>query len=142
MGESAVSFYRGLEEFKKTLGVTKKYTVYKDLKKRVLDPAIQELQNVADIILEIHPSRMGGRKYKRLDFNVQVQNKEKTGLWLQLRSFGLNDEKISELIMQHGKSKVEAVLKKWGNQIAKGTFQNGTKIQSKAGFFLAKLAKE
>ena len=140
MGESAVSFSRDLEEFKRTLGVVGKYERYLNLKKRVLEPAIKELKEIAEIELAIHPSRMGGRKYKSLDFNVQVKNEVKTDLWLQLRSFGLSDEKISEVIMQYGASKVKLILQKWGNQLADGKFTNGTKIQSISGFFLSRFA--
>ena len=139
MQNSEVLFHRDLEEFKATLGIPGKYKKYPDFKLRILDPVIEELRNIADMELEVIASKMGGKKFVSLQFEVKMIDPRRSGYWLQMRSFGLADKKISELLTTYGREIIDETLRKCGSQLTAKQFKNGTAIDNPAGVFLTKL---
>jgi len=134
-------FERSIEEIKLMLGISGKYKKFKDFKKKVLNLAIEELKKAA-LDVTIIPSRFNSREYKILCFNVKMIVPEHSGVYLQLRSFGLKKEKILKILEDYLGEIIKTTLKKWGSQIGEGKFNNGVLIKNKAGVFLDKLKLE
>ena len=139
MQSSETLFWRGLDKFKDMLGIPGKYKKYKDFEKYILTPTIEELKNIADIELEITPDKAGTKKFQMLQFDVKMIDPKKSGYWLQMRSFGLGDEKISAIMKDFGKEIVNETLLKYGKQISAGEYNNGEKMRNPAGVFLIKI---
>jgi hypothetical protein len=56
-----------LDKFKERLGIQGKYSAYKDLKKRVIEPAVSELNNKSHLTITFKSIREG-RAIKKLQF--------------------------------------------------------------------------
>jgi len=139
MGMNEAYFERDMSEFKDFLGLKDNYKKYKDLKKWVFAPSIKELKEIAGLKVTITPSRYHSREYKKLFFDVEVLDLKKSGVWFQLSSFGLTEEQIHDIFKKYSNNEIRVALKKYGAQIGSGHFDNGTKINSKAAVFRAKL---
>lgn len=140
-GNVDANFTRDIDDFKLSLGISNKYKLFTDLKRYVLNPVIKELKNTADLDVKITGHRNHSKSFNMLAFDVKMVKPEKSGYWRQMKSFGIADENISEILSKYGRDIVEACLKKYGSQIGKGCFDNGTLIQSKSGMFISKLAE-
>ncbi|MEY8213670.1 MAG: replication initiation protein [Colwellia sp.] len=57
-----------LEDFRFIMGVSDKYKDFKDLRKRVIDPAIAEVNDKTNLELTVAKLKKGGRSYTHLHF--------------------------------------------------------------------------
>ena len=141
MQYSEVIFEKDLNELKKLLGIPGKYKKYKDFRRWIIDPVIKELRDIANMELEIIPSRLMSRDYRVLQFSVKMLNPNKSGQWMQMKSIGLTDKKISELLDEYGNEVIKETLEKHGSQLIAKKFENGTEIKNPGGMFISKIKK-
>jgi plasmid replication initiation protein len=157
-----------IDQFRKIMGVSnEKYLIFRDFKKRVIDKAIEEINNLSDISVEANFVR-AGQKITGLYFLIaekkgrnnlisscndigrdiknNSESKEKGTLQLQKNSlteklkktFYLSEQKIDELVQKYGVDKIEDKIK----QIESAqSFINGT-ISNMAGFLIDALKKD
>ena len=145
------SFTRTIEELKEKLGISDKYKRYTDFEKFVLKPSQKDLKEVGLTMtwdpdkyhvtekIKGYPVTTKKRSYQRLHFNVRVKDPRRTGAWMQISSFGIKYDQIKGIFNTYDKDVIISVLKRWGSKINSGTLDDGSKIHSKAAFFIAKL---
>ena len=78
-----------IEELKRML-IADNYIQYNDFKKRVLDPAAEEINSLSDILVTYEPIKQG-RKYKEIKFAIE----EKTDFDERLKTWKRIDEAIN-----------------------------------------------
>jgi plasmid replication initiation protein len=64
----------GIEEIKQYLGVDGKYTEYKGFRRRIIEPAINEINEYTDINVEWQPIKQG-RAYTAIEFTITTKEK-------------------------------------------------------------------
>ena len=122
--------YRGLKYtkeflyplFRKLMGVEEgKYEQFRDFNRRVLTPAITEINTRSDIFIVSDITRRG-RKIHSIKFSIEErpikkrlgkkidrrENEEEKGIMSLLQAFGLKNTRIKSLIAKFGKERVIA----------------------------------
>jgi plasmid replication initiation protein len=105
----------GLELFRELLGVGHNtYKKFSELRKRVLLPAVKEINAKADISIEPQVVR-SGRRVVAIKFSIadsaSTSRVGKTGGQGQLASvLGISDEEISKVIKRHGQARVSSAI--------------------------------
>ena len=77
-----------ISDFKSVLGIENKYSDYRDLKKFVLMPAVNEINDKTDLGVKVTPIKIG-RKIEKLSFNIN----DKQGTQLMLEQFIKDSER-------------------------------------------------
>ncbi|WP_052010111.1 MULTISPECIES: replication initiation protein [unclassified Alteromonas] len=68
-----------LQEFKELLGIPEKYPAFKDLKRYVVEPAIEQLNTKSNFLVEFS-TKNKGRKVTHLVFKFKLENQRKLNL--------------------------------------------------------------
>lgn len=61
-----------IEDLKQYFGITEKYKEYKSFRRKVIEPAIEEINNFTDLDVQWNPIR-AGRFYKSIEFKIEVK---------------------------------------------------------------------
>lgn len=77
-----------IKEIKSILGIENKYSDYRDLKKFVILPAVNEINDKTDLGVQVSPIKIG-RKIERLSFKIN----DKQGTQLMLEQFIKDSER-------------------------------------------------
>lgn len=143
-GKYAKRFYMLLNQFKSTgvrfatMGELRtmfktgdKYPDYKEFKRRVIDPAMDEISSKTDLIVKVEAERLAGRKVD--SFNILVKLKKEAAAVSNLdkqqeymKRCGLSDWQIDNVLMTLDRQTIYSVL------YALQT--NANKIQNKGGY--------
>ncbi len=95
-----------ISEFKNIMGVEeKKYKLFKDLKKRVLDSAVNEINKKTDIICTYALIKTKGNKYSHIKFKVE-ENKD-----FKLSKFDLITKETETFLLGNKKAIPSEILK-------------------------------
>lgn len=132
--------FGGLEELKHALGLyteKKKLKVYKypkinDFKKRVLDPAIEEINSVTDIVISYDEKK---RSRKTVNIILYAKKKKtkliKTGISEEEKTFTRLNKKLEKASLK-AKKRFEEILKDFENQ--PNMFIKDPEIKAKSDF--------
>ncbi|MDQ5921627.1 MAG: hypothetical protein QG673_1686 [Pseudomonadota bacterium] len=61
-------------ELKEQFGISNKYPQYKDFRKRVIDPSVDQINKVTDLTVSYNEKKLG-RSVDKLEFNFELKNK-------------------------------------------------------------------
>ncbi len=133
------------EEWRKLLGATvKSYDVYKDFKKHVLTPAINEINKLTNIFITLK-TRRTGRKITHIGFDVEENKQEllpiSDGLldiknsaeYKKLKSYKIADVQAITLIQGHGYKYISEKI---------GILLEQKNIKNPSGFLIEAIEKD
>lgn len=125
-----------IEDFKRLMGIRQgQYSNFTMLKKRVLDVAMQEINNKTDIQASYELERLW-RQATAILFKMQPKNKVtgdvKDSVRKKLKFYGVSPQRIEELLQRHDLQYLQANITIAEEQIEKGDVQNPTAYLLKA----------
>lgn len=144
-----------INEFRKLMGVKDdEYAVFRDLNKRVIDKAVEEVNTHSDIIVEPQFRRVG-RKVESIQFKIQLRNKklrlgqieengekdvQKMGeidnlIYRLNKEFGITHMVAKDIVSRY---EAEYIDKKIVETMTSDYFNNG-KIDNVAAYFISAL---
>lgn len=121
-----------IEEFRKLMGIKPdQYSIFTMLKQRVLDVAVNEINEKTDIRVEYSLENLG-RKVNALLLKVSPKDEKMEehnagqSIKEKLHAFGLNDKKIEGLLKKHDEQYLWANIGIVEEQLKKGKITNTT----------------
>ena len=125
-----------LESLREILGVEKGlYPKISNFKIKVLEPAIEEINNVTDLEVDYDLERVDSRSFTHINFDIRDKNAEldpvETSAYMLLRSKGLPDSNAKKFAKQLSKKNVLDAVESLEKAIKRGSVKNITAYLTK-----------
>lgn len=133
-----------VDELRERLGLQNKYNVYADFKKRVIAPAVEQINNYSELQIDIAEVEYNLRKVDRITFSVKNKNDfeavaddNKQIAWMI--SCGLSNWQIDNCYICKTPNELRPILYR---AYLRFKDRNKPHIENKAAYLVALLAKE
>ena len=128
----------GIKEFRKLMGIKpKQYTVFTMLKTRVLDKAVNEINEKTDVTLS-YKLTTKGRKVNAIHLHIQTRNKnllmhnKPDAIEQKLKAFWIREKRVKAILKEHDEQYLRANIAIVEEQVKKGKVRNPTAYLLKA----------
>lgn len=125
-----------VEDLKKILGIENKYKQYTHLKKRVLEPSRNNINETTDINLEFEEIKEG-RRVAKICFTISKKKEEETPNIVNAANHGVPEEVMAAWRRQYSETHITARIEYTNEQIAKGV-----EIKNRVGYLTSIIDKE
>ena len=118
------------------------YSAFADLKRRVIDPALKEINELSDLSVSYSLDKQNSRKVKEIEFIFHkkhmdlsegrlTEKDEDNDLFQELKKFGLSEKQASQILKEYANNVIQQAI-----NITKHNLENKRIKKSVSGFLI------
>lgn len=131
-----------LDWLKERLQIEGIYSAFADLKRRVIDPSLKEINEHSDLSVSYSLDKQNGRKVKEIEFSFHTkamtsvnsdstETLESTNLFNDLKNLGISQKQINQILKEYSKDAIQQAI-----NITKHNIENKRIKRSVSGFLI------